>query len=65
MRDSFSTMPTPSVKPALPKVASKAWSCSELETGNAKLLASKVEQTGDPQVVSAYADQLKARIQAG
>ena len=57
MRDSFSTMPSPSVNPALPKVA--------LETGNAKLLASKVEQTGDPKAVSAYADQLKARIEAG
>lgn len=58
-------MPSPSVNPALPKVASRAWSCSELETGNAKLLASKVEQTGDPKAVSAYADQLKARIEAG
>lgn len=46
------------------KVApSKAWSCSELETGNAKLLQSKLEQLGDD--TDAKRAEIKRQMKVG
>ena len=58
------TSPSPSV--AFPHVASKKWSCSELQAGNQRLMESKVEDSsGDVKAVASYADQLRSRVEAG
>lgn len=57
------TSPSPS---AFPQVASKKWSCSELQAGNQRLMESKVEDSsGDVKAVASYADQLRSRVEAG